>query len=304
AHIGRNVSITDSNSNVDMGTLLLQHSNELLEAAIVQRPPMGIRKDTVEYNAGSFAVKPNATAEDLLNKMPGITVDHSGTVTAQGETVQRVLVDGKRFFSDDPKLATRNLPPDIIDKIQVFDDLSDQSKFTGFDDGNRVKTINIVTKKNARKGYFGKFAGGDGTDDYYDESLNLHRFNGNNQLSLLGQGNDVNKQNFTAQDIFGSGGGGGRRGGGGAPSASTSYQSNGVTTVWAGGANYRNTFGTNPNHSTDVYGSYFYNNQHVVLSQTDSAISPVPSDHDSSLTTSGGSTAISRIESHRIYLNV
>jgi len=302
AHIGRNVSITDSNSNVDMGTLLLQHSNELLEAAIVQRPPMGIRKDTVEYNAGSFAVKPNATAEDLLNKMPGITVDHSGTVTAQGETVQRVLVDGKRFFSDDPKLATRNLPPDTIDKIQVFDDLSDQSKFTGFDDGNRVKTINIVTKKNSRRGYFGKGVAAAGTDEDYDESINLHRFDGNQQVSLLGQANDINKQNFTPQDIFG--GGGGRRGGG--PAASTSYQSNGVTSVWAGGANYRNTFGTNPNHSTDVYGSYFYNQQHVVQMQTDSSISPVPNNYgaDSSLVTSGGNRAISRISSDRVYLNI
>src|SRR5207342_1603765 len=112
--------------------------------------------DTVEYNAGSFATKPNALAEDLLKKMPGIQVDKNGVITAQGETVTRVMVNGKRFFGDDPKLATRNLPPDIIDKIQVFDDLSDQSKFSGFDDGNRVKTINITTKKNMSKGNFGK----------------------------------------------------------------------------------------------------------------------------------------------------
>ena len=303
--IDRRFTISDSGSMVNYNTLYMQHADNMLEAAIVQRPPMGIKKDTTEYNASMFAVKPNAVAEDLLKKMPGMQVDNSGNITHAGEKVTRVLVDGKRFFSDDPKLATRNLPPDIIDKIQVFDDLSDQSKFTGFDDGNRVKTINIVTKKNARKGYFGKFVGGDGTDDYYDESLNLHRFNGNNQLSLLGQGNDVNKQNFTAQDIFGSGGGG-RRGGGGAPSASTSYQSNGVTTVWAGGFNYKNTFGTDPNHSTDVYGSYFYNYQHVVLTQTDSAISPVQNNEgiDSAMTNVGNSTNISRISAHRIFLNV
>src|SRR5579863_8884935 len=156
AHIGRNIRITDSAADVDLATIFLQRSDEMLEAAIVQRPPMGVKKDTVEYNAGMFATKPNATAEDLIKKMPGIQVDNSGNVTAQGETVQRVLVNGKKFFSDDPKMATRNLPPDIIDKIQVFDDLSDQSKFTGIDDGNRVKTINIVTKKNAQQGYFGK----------------------------------------------------------------------------------------------------------------------------------------------------
>src|SRR5258708_8440941 len=134
----------------------MQRSSDEMEAVIVSRPPIMMKKDTVEYSASMFATKPNAVAEDLLKKMPGVQVDKSGNITAQGETVTRVMVDGKRFFSDDPKLATRNLPPDIIDKIQVFDDLSDQSKFTGFDDGNRVKTINIVTKKNSRKAYFGK----------------------------------------------------------------------------------------------------------------------------------------------------
>src|ERR1700722_16929104 len=254
-HIGRNFSVTDSNANVNLSTIYMQREDDLLAAAIVQRPPMGIRKDTVEYNAGLFSVKPNAVAEDLLKKMPGVQVDNSGNITAQGETVQRVLVDGKRFFSDDPKQATRNLPPDVIDKIQVFDDLSDQSKFTGFDDGNRVKTINIVTKKNMRKGVFGKFVGGDGTDQDYDESLNFHRFAGDQQISILGQANDLNKQNFTAQDIFGGGGGGGAGGGGGTNAAATSnagtsFQSNGVTTVWAGGLNYRNTYGGG---KTDVY---------------------------------------------------
>jgi hypothetical protein len=308
-HIERQVRISDTNSVVDLSTLYMTRADKMLAEVIIQRPPLGIKKDTVEYNAGSFATKPNAVAEDLLKKLPGVTVDNSGTVTAHGEQVQRILVDGKRFFSDDPKLATRNLPPDIIDKIQVFDDLSDQSKFTGFDDGNRVKTINIVTKKNSRKGYFGKLVGAGGTNEDYDESLNMHRFDGNQQFSLLGQGNDINKQNFTPQDIFGGGGGGGGRrggGGGGGFGAATSPQSTGVTTVWAGGMNYRNTFGTNPNHSTDVYGSYFYNAQHTVVRQTDSAISPVQTNYpsDSALVSNGNSYNISRIQNHRIYINV
>lgn len=307
--IDRLFSISDTGAVVDLSTLYMQRADKMLQAVIIQRPPMQVKHDTLDYNAGSFATKPNAVAEDLLKKLPGVTVDNSGNVTAQGETVQRILVDGKRFFSDDPKAATRNLPPDIIDKIQVFDDLSDQSKFTGFDDGNRVKTINIVTKKNARKGYFGKTVAGDGTDEDYDLSLNLHRFDGNEQISLLGQGNDINKQNFTARDIFGSngpGGGGGRRGGGGGAAASTSYQSNGITTVWAGGANYRNTFGTDPNHSTDFYGSYFYTFQHVSLQQTDSSIAPVKNNAgiDSAFVTTGNNNNINRIANHQIYLNV
>jgi uncharacterized membrane protein YgcG len=319
-HIERQVRIADSAANVDLASLYMSRSDKMLAEVVIQRPPLGVKKDTVEYSAGAFATKPNAVAEDLLKKLPGVTVDNSGSVTAHGETVQRILVDGKRFFSDDPKLATRNLPPDIIDKIQVFDDLSDQSKFTGFDDGNRVKTINIVTKKNSRKGYFGKLIGSGGTNEDYDESINMHRFNGNSQFSLLGQGNDINKQNFTPQDIFGStgGGGGGRRGGGGGGggfgggggggglSAATSPQSTGVTTVWAGGLNYRNTFGTNPNHSTDIYGSYFYNATHTVVRQTDSSISPVETNYasDSALVNSGNSYTISRVRNHRIYLNI
>ncbi|MEJ0080303.1 MAG: carboxypeptidase regulatory-like domain-containing protein [Puia sp.] len=156
-HIRKSFSINSTDRrDIDLGILYMQHLTDQLQEVIIQVAPVVIRKDTVEYNAGSFATKPNAVAEDLLKKMPGIQVDKSGAITAQGETVTRVLVNGKRFFSDDPKLATRNLPPDIIDKIQVFDDLSDQSKFSGFDDGNRVKTINIVTKKDKRQGYLVK----------------------------------------------------------------------------------------------------------------------------------------------------
>jgi hypothetical protein len=299
--ISRSFTISDSGKDVDLAVLYMARADNTLAAVIVQRPPMQVKKDTFEYNAGSFAVKPNAQAEDLIKKMPGMTVGKDGSISHAGENVARVMVDGKRFFSDDPKLATRNLPPDIIDKIQVFDDLSDQSKFTGFDDGNRVKTINIITKKNSRKGYFGKVVAGIGTNEDYDESINMHRFDGNQQISLLGQANDVNKQNFSPQDIFGGGGGRGGRGGGGGPAASTSPTSTGITTVWAGGANYRNSFG-----STDIYGSYFYNNQHVSLSQVDSAISPIASQTnlDSSNTSTSLSQSYSRIANHRVYLNI
>ena len=143
----------------------------MLQEVVIEKSPISIKKDTVEFDAGSFKTKPNAVAEDLFKKLPGVQVDKSGTITAQGETVTRILVDGKRFFSDDPKLASKNLPPDVIDKIQVFDDLSDQSKFTGFDDGNRVKTINIVTKKDKRKGFFGKAGRGAGSNEAYDNSF-------------------------------------------------------------------------------------------------------------------------------------
>ncbi|HEX9514393.1 MAG TPA: outer membrane beta-barrel protein [Puia sp.] len=300
-HLSRTFSIAaDSlNNNIDLGTLYMQRSSDEMEAVIVSRPPIMMKKDTVEYSASMFATKPNAVAEDLLKKMPGVQVDKNGNITAQGETVTRILVDGKRFFSDDPKLATRNLPPDVIDKIQVFDDLSDQSKFTGFDDGNRVKTINIVTKKDKRQGYFGKMVAGVGSDQNYDESVNMHRFDNNQQISLLGQANNINKQNFTLQDILGSSGG--RRGGGGGGGGSGTSNT-GVTTVWAGGANYKNSFGT----KTDLYGSYFYNYQHVSVNTQDSTLktNKDAAGGDSSSTSTGGNSSVQRIQSHRIYLNL
>ncbi|HLY69419.1 MAG TPA: outer membrane beta-barrel protein [Puia sp.] len=289
------ITTDTSGNNIDFGTLYMDRRNDTLKTFVLERPPMSIKKDTVEYNAENYAVKPNAVAEDLLKKMPGVQVDKSGTVTAQGETVQRVMVNGKRFFSDDPKLATRNLPPDIIDKIQVFDDLSDQSKFTGIDDGNRVKTINIITKKNAQHGYFGKLVAGGGTDENYDESINFHRFDGNQQISLLGQANDINKQNFTIQDVLGNSGG--RRGGGGG-TAATNQLSPSVTTVWAGGANYRDSWGPN----TDAYGSYFFNSQHVATYTQDTLLKQISS--DSSNYGTGHNSNIQRTENHRVAFNI
>jgi len=173
--------------------------------------------------------------------------------------VQRVLVNGKRFFGDDPRTATQNLPSDMIDKIQVFDDQNDQSAFTGFDDGNRVKTINIITKKNA--GYFGKFVAGAGNKDLYNVAANINSFKDNQQISFIGQLNNTNKQNFTAQDIFGASGGGnrggnsggGNRGGGGFRGGGGQMQqlqnlnangnNNGIVTTSAAGLNYRDVWG-------------------------------------------------------------
>ena len=292
----RRFSISSDKPDVDFGLLYMQKASDELAEVIIERPPIQVKKDTVEYAAGMFTTKPNAVAEDLLKKLPGIQVDKNGNITAQGETVARVLVNGKRFFSDDPKLATRNLPPDIIDKIQVFDDLSDQSKFTGFDDGNRVKTINITTKKDKRQGYFGKVVAGAGTDETYDASINMHRFNNDQQISLLGQANDINKQNFTIQDILGSSGGARRRGGGNIGGSGPS--SSGITTVWAGGANYRDNWGAN----TDAYGSYFFNSQHVSTDQqslTQNIITP-----DSSTFNNQSQSNIQRTQNHRIYFNL
>jgi hypothetical protein len=262
----------------------------------VKQPPIAVKKDTVEFNAGSYSVKPNATAEDLLKKLPAVDVDNTGGIKAHGETVQRVLVDGKRFFGDDPKMATNNLPPAIIYKIQVFDDLSDQSKFTGFADGNRVKTINITTKKNTRKGYFGRAVGGIGTDENYDESFNMHRFDGEQQISLHDQSNDINKKNFTPQDILG-GNTGGRRGGGPPRGGTAGVNATRITTTWAGGGNYKDTWGKN----TDITASYFYNQLHTTNDQQSLTQNLLPG--DSSTFNNQNNYSISRNRDHQINMN-
>ncbi len=287
-------------ADANFGNIYLKTKANDLTPVTVTQSPIRILHDTIEYNASSFKTKPNAVVEDLLKKLPGVDVDKNGGIKAQGETVQRVLVDNKRFFGDDPKMATKNLPPDIVDKIQIFDDLSDQSKFTGFDDGNRVKTINITTKKDKRKGYFGKAVAGVGTAETYDENFNIHRLNGNSQISLVGQGNDINKQNFTAQDFLGGGGGarGGGGGGGGRGGGGGGSTGSGITTTWAAGLNYRDTWGKN----ADISGSYFYNNQHTVTDQQSLTQNLITA--DSSTYNNSGSSSVKNINNHRLNFNL
>ena len=159
------ISITDSTRDIDLGRVTLNDRSIVLDEVLVrsEAPPVTLIGDTVQYNAGSFKTPPNASVEQLLKKLPGVQVDRDGNVKAQGENVRRVLVDGKEFFGDDPKMATKNLPADAIDKVQVYDRQSEQSQLTGFDDGNSEKTINLKLKKDKKKGSFGKVMAGAGT---------------------------------------------------------------------------------------------------------------------------------------------
>ncbi|MDE3253182.1 MAG: TonB-dependent receptor, partial [Bacteroidota bacterium] len=295
----KKLNFSASNANINLGNIYMVTASNDLGNVTVTESGIRMKKDTIEVNASSFKTKPNAVAEDLLKKIPGMEVSKDGTIKAQGEQVQRVLVDGKKFFGDDPKMATRNLPPDVIDKIQVFDDLSDQSKFSGFDDGNRVKTINITTKKDKRKGYFGKLNVGAGTAGTYDENLSVNRFNGDEQLSLVAQANDINKQNFNQQSLGGGrGGGGGGRGGGGFGGGGGGGAASGITTIGAAGLNYRSAW----SNKVDAYGSYFYNNSHTAVDQqsrTQNLVTP-----DSSTYNDATSSSISRDENHRFNFNI
>ncbi|PWV55940.1 outer membrane beta-barrel protein [Chitinophaga sp. S165] len=175
---------------------------DLKEVVVESRTPIRMKGDTVEYNAAQFKTKENAVVEDLLKKLPGVKVDQGGNITAQGETVGKVLVDGKEFFGNDPTIATKNLPADMVSKVQVLDKASDQEEFSGIDDGNKVKTINIVTKKNSKKGYFGNISAGIGPDGKYDGGLNINSLVGEQQLSLLFKANNVNKSGFSASELI------------------------------------------------------------------------------------------------------
>jgi hypothetical protein len=139
------VSAAGEQLEISLGQVkLLSHASQLGEVVVqAEKAPVTVKRDTIEFNAGSFKTKTNATVEDLLKKLPGVEVETDGTVKAQGEEVRRVMVDGREFFGQDPKMATRNLPADAVEKVQVFDKKSDQAIFTGIDDGQKEKTINL-----------------------------------------------------------------------------------------------------------------------------------------------------------------
>ena len=222
------VSITAAAKSVDMGEITPAKDIKTLgEVVVTGIVPVVIKQDTVQFNADAFKTRPNATVEDLLKKIPGVQVDKDGNVQAQGEQVQKVYVDGKEFFGNDPKLATKNLTADMVESVQVFDDMSEQARFTKVDDGSRTKAINIKLKKDKNKGVFGRAlaAGGNSSDNgfRYEGNLSLNAFKGTERISLLFNANNINKQGFSFSDIissmggfsgFGGSGGGGGRGGG------------------------------------------------------------------------------------------
>lgn len=209
--------ITVLQNSLDLGKILVSPGDfEMNEVEIVDKGYIVIQKqDTTEYSADGVKTNNDATASDLISKMPGITVQ-DGKVQAHGEDVKNVFVDGKPFFGDDPNTVLKNVPAEIIEKIQVYDKQSEQAEFTGFDDGNTNKTINIVTRVRFRNGTFGKLAAGYGDQDRYSAGGNINFFNDRQRVTFLGQINNTNEQNFSNEDLLGvmSDGGGGRGGGG------------------------------------------------------------------------------------------
>jgi hypothetical protein len=236
---------------VDMGIIYMNDVNSMSTVTVnARRPPVVINGDSVEFNSENFKTAPNAVVEDLLKKMPGIEVDKSGGITVNGKSVTKVFVNGKEFFTGDPKMATKNLPADAVDKIQVYDRKSDQAMFTGIDDGTEETAINLKLKKDRNKSTFGKLNGGAGTPSVFDAQGNVNVINNESQFSVIGGANNTNRQNFSNRNIVNFSGGGGGRPGAGAGvtlnfsggSGETDANAQGIAETYSIGGNYSNLF--------------------------------------------------------------
>ncbi len=258
-----------ASSDVSLGKIYMDESATKIEMVVKSVKSLRASQsgDTLSYNAGAFKVANDADVEGLLKKMPGITIKN-GEVEAQGETVQKVFVDGKEFFGDDVNTAIKSLPAQAVDRIEVFNKLSDQAEFSGVDDGEGYKALNIVTKEGMRHGWFGKAYAGYGYQPQTDEVTSHHKytvggnvnyFQGDSRLSVIGLFNNINQQNFSFEDILGVSGatGGGGRGFRGAGQYMVRPQE-GVARVNSVGVNFSDTWGRRD--QVKFQGSYFFNN--------------------------------------------
>ncbi|MES2374591.1 MAG: outer membrane beta-barrel protein [Bacteroidota bacterium] len=195
--------LTTLEPSVNFGTVQLTGTSKQLDEVIVfsERPPVVIKQDTIEFNASAFKTLPSALLEDLLKKLPGVYVDENGDISVNGQKVNRLLVDGKRFFGDDPKMATRNLPSNLIDKVQVMDD-KEQIALNNDGDMSKIgKVLNITLKRGIKKAVFGRLFAGGGTDDRYEVGGIVNSFRDTLQLSLIGFANNINRSSFSTKDI-------------------------------------------------------------------------------------------------------
>ena len=243
--------LTGTDKTVEMGLIYMNDVNTMSTVTVTaRRPPVVINGDSVEFNSENFKTAPNAVVEDLLKKMPGMEVDKAGAITVNGKKVTKVFVNGKEFFTGDPTMATKNLPADAVDKIQVYDRRSDQAMFTGIDDGSEETAINLKLKKDRNKSTFGKLNGGAGTPSVFDAQGNVNVINNESQFSVIGGANNTNRQNFSGRNIINfSGGGGGRPGAGGGVtinfsggSGETDANAQGIAETYSLGGNYSNFF--------------------------------------------------------------
>jgi Outer membrane protein beta-barrel family/Carboxypeptidase regulatory-like domain len=289
APVAKFVPVTQAEKTINIGTVVLATRAKLLDEVVVEAAPITIKEDTIEYRADAFKTKEGAVVEDLLKKLPGIQVDKDGNVKAQGKSVTRVKVNGKDFFGGDVKTATKELPANIVDKIQVIDDYGDQATVSGIKDGEPDKIINIELKKDKNKGFFGRATVGGGTQERYQGSFNGNYFKDNRQISLFANSNNTNTSLFN----FGSMGNRGmssmmstgmsvmREAGGMGNMMSMMQGSDAASQFGAGGAagiTSSNSIGTNFRDQwgkrISVYGNYSYSHRNTSQIQSSTAQNP------------------------------
>jgi hypothetical protein len=272
----RHYTLANDNTPADLGMIILKAESKMLnQVNIVGVIPITLKEDTVEYKASAYKVRENAPVEDLIKKLPGVDVDVNGNITTQGKQVTKVRINGKDFMGGDVQSATKNLPADVVENIQMIDDYGDQANLTGIKTGEPDKIMNITIRKDKNYGYFGQATVGDGEDalptsqgipdqNRYIGSVNAFNFNGDQQIALLGSINNTNVNTFSFNSAGGGagGGGGGFGGGGGRGNAARGNQNNGslittqngLTLAHSIGANFRDQWGK----SLSVYGSYSF----------------------------------------------
>jgi hypothetical protein len=268
--------LTAATETLDLGTIQISSAPKTMDEVVIiaERPPVMIKKDTIEFNAAAFKTLPNALVEDLLKKLPGVQVDKEGNIMVNGKPVNRILVDGKSFFGDDPRMATKNLPANVIDKVQVMDDKEEMQR-NGDDNMNNVgKVVNITLKKGVKKGWFGKLYAGGGTEKTFEAGGIGNIFRDTLQVSILGYMNNLNKAGFNYGELMQAGGFNRSRANSGGTSTSVWRSPNGtglsingvnfggqqngggVATSKGAGINLNHT----PNTKNSFFAQYFYGN--------------------------------------------
>ena len=277
---------------IDLGKIgLLTDANALDAVLIESRAPITVKKDTLEFNVSSFKTKRDANVEDLLKQLPGVEIDEAGKITVNGKEVNKILVNGKPFFGDDPTITTRNLTKELIDKVQITDTKTKAQAFTGEVGDDENKTINLTIKEDKNKGVFGRVAAGIGTDERYEFAGMVNIFDNDQRISALAGGNNTNSAGFSFGEIyrmFGSGGNfvtGGRGFGGG----------QGITTSNNYGVNYADEL----SDTFDISADYFYSGSNVENESSTERENILP---DSRYFTSSNSNSYRESNSHRANL--
>lgn len=283
----KTIDLTNETINLEKVKLLI-NTNSLDEVVITSTPPITVKNDTLEFNVKSFKTKKDANIEELLKELPGVEVNEDGNITVNGKVVNRILVNGKPFFGDDPTITTRNLNKDIVEKIQILDTKTKDQAFTGEAVDGENKTVNLVIKKENNKGVFGRLAAGIGNNKQYEYAGMFNRFNDEQRISVLAGGNNINSPGFSFGDIrrmFGGGNGGDNNG-------RSLGAGEGITESQNYGINYADKFG----EKVDLAGDYFYsgsNSENQNKSNRENILT------DSRYFTTSNSSSFSKSNNHR-----